>query len=174
MPAHDSLEHCAVMGYLCQPNGSKIPARRWGRAGCTQACLRDRSPTARRARANSIQPPGREDVVLIISGLQVLKGRLGRFVTKGVCRSRDGWSWVPALSPVHRLGLLGTDLGEDFYFSDTGEEKKPNTFQLALRELLLPTNAMLICLKGIVRISRVRNPYCQLKFNIVPKRHKRR
>lgn len=47
MPAHDSLEHCAVVGYLCQPNGSKIPARRSGRAGCTQACLQDHPPTAR-------------------------------------------------------------------------------------------------------------------------------
>lgn len=124
MPAHDSLEHCAVMGYLCQPNGSKIPARRWGRAGCTQACLQDRSPTARRTGANSIQPPGREDVVLIISGLQVLKGRLGRFATKGVCRSRDGWLWVPALSPVHRDWASWEQIWGKIFISLTQEKNR--------------------------------------------------
>lgn len=102
MPAHDSLEHCAVVGYLCQPNGNEIPARRsgasWLYTGMPAGPASDSSAR--------IEPRGREDVVLIISILQVSKGRRGRFATKGVCQSRDEWLWAPALSPMPRLCLL--------------------------------------------------------------------
>lgn len=27
MPAHYRLEHCAVVGYLCQPHGKEMPVR---------------------------------------------------------------------------------------------------------------------------------------------------
>lgn len=57
----------------------------------------------------------------------------------------------PSSQSCAQIVSLGADLGADFYFSGTREKR--NTFQLPLRELFLPANAVLICLKGTISIS---------------------
>lgn len=86
MPAHDRLEHCAVVGCLCQANGNRMPVCG---AGLYTGMPAGPAPGSSAHGSQRTKPQGREDVPLIISILQVLKGGLGRFATKGVCQSWD-------------------------------------------------------------------------------------
>lgn len=128
MPAHDSLEHYAVVGYFCQPNGSKIPAHRAGQAGCTQGCLRDQPPTARHALANATNPEEGRTPFSLPLFYRCWKGGWGDLPAKGVCQGRDEWLWVPALSFMCRLCLLGQIWGKIFISLTEERKKTPSSF----------------------------------------------
>lgn len=173
MPAHDSLEHCDVVGYLCQPNGSEIPARRSGWAACTQECLRNQPPTAQPTLAKALNPEERRTSFSLSPFYRCWDGGWGDLPPKGSVRAGiSGYGSQLSALPVHKACILEEIWGN--IFISLTQERKKITSQLPIKELFLSTNAVLICLKGTVRISWVRNPYCKLKFNIVPKRPRRR
>lgn len=175
MPAHGSLEHCDVLGYLCQPNGSEIPARRSGWAACTQECLRDQPLTAQLTLAKALNPEERRTSFSLSPFYRCWDGGWGDLPPRGSVRGGiSGFgSQLSALCTKHaswkRFGGIFS-----FLWLRRGKKQTTNTSQLPMKELFLPTNVMLTCLRGTVRISWVRNPYCQLKFSIVPKRSRRR
>lgn len=118
--------------------------------GCTQVCLRDQPPqlSTRQLTQRTPRKGGRPPHSVHFTGVE---REAGEICHQGGLSELGLVVMGPSSQPCAQTVSLGTDLGEDFYFSHTRGKK--TTFQLPLRELFLPANAVLICLKGTVSIS---------------------